>query len=140
MPMKSKYFKIHELVPKKLYKAKGEGAWRYIQPALIYSLDTLKERFPEGSMTINNYFWNGIREWSGLRTPDSPYFSETSMHSFMQACDVVFSKYTAEEVRQDIIDNPDLYPYIKGLEDEVDWLHFDIRNEDELVIFKKVQK
>lgn len=135
--MKSKYFKIHELVPKALFKKKGEACWRYIPQTLIDSIDKLKERFPEGSMTINNYFWGGKREWSGLRTPDSKWFSATSMHSFMMAVDIVFSKYTAEEVRKDIMDNPEVYPHIKGLELEVNWVHIDVRNEDELVTFKK---
>lgn len=136
--MKSKYFKIHELVPKSLFDKKGEACWRYIPVAIIESIDKLKERFPEGSMTINNYFWGGTRNWSGLRTSDSPYFSATSMHSFMMAVDIVFSKYTPDEVRKDIMDNPKVYPYIKGLELEVDWVHLDVRNEDELVTFKKV--
>lgn len=136
--MKSKYFEIHELVPEELYRERGERCWRYVPKELIMSIDTLKERFPNGSMTINNYYWGGNRNWSGLRTPDSPYFSPTSMHTFFQAVDAVFSAYDVEEVRQDILDNPDVYPYIKGLEMNVSWLHIDVRNEDILVTFSKV--
>jgi len=133
--MKSKYFEIHEIVSKDMYHLKGEKAWRYVHKDLIQAIDTLKERFPQGTATINNYYWGGDRQWSGLRTPDSPYFSFTSMHSFMQAVDIKFSAYTAEEVRKDILTNQELYPTIKGLELGVSWVHIDIRNEDILVTF-----
>lgn len=135
--MKSKYFEIHELVSESVFKKKGEGAWRYIPPPLIEAIDTIKERFPNGTATINNYYWRGDRKWSGLRTPDSTYYSPTSMHAFMQAVDIVFSSYSAEEVRQDIIANPDIYPTIKGLELNITWLHIDIRNEEKLITFNK---
>ncbi len=88
-------------------------------------------------MTINNYHWNGDRQWSGLRTHASMYYSETSQHSFGRAIDAVFSDYTAEEVRLYIRNNLGFFPYIKGIEDDVKWLHIDVRNEDSLVTFKK---
>ena len=61
------------------------------------------------------------------------------MHSYANALDFVCSHYTAEEIRQDIINNPHLYPYVKGLELEVSWVHLDIRNEQNLVLFKVPQ-
>jgi len=135
--MKSKYFKIHELLPKHLYEKYGEKGWKFIDNRLIESIDALKEHFNLGTMTINNYFWGGDREWSGLRTPNSPYYSETSQHSFGRAADAVFSHYSAAEVRNHIIDNPHRYPYIKGIELDVEWVHIDARNEDGVVTFKK---
>lgn len=134
--MKSKYFKIHELVTESIYKKMGKKAWRYVPQDLIDAIDTLKERFPNGVMTINNYKWGGDREWSGLRTAESPYYSPTSMHSFMMAVDVIFSDYAAKDVRADILDNPDIYPTIKGLELDISWVHLDIRNEPNIVTFK----
>jgi len=135
--MKSEKFKIHELVPEKMYNRFGESAWRYIDEKLIKSIDLLKEHFPNGTITINNYVFGGNRHWSGLRTIESDYYSSTSMHSFGKAADMVFSEYKTEEVRQYIIDNPDLFPDIKGLELNVSWLHIDVRNEDKLVKFSK---
>ncbi len=137
LAVKSRYFEIHELVSESIFKKKGEAAWRYIPPALTEAIDTIKENFPEGTATINNYFWNGDRKWSGWRTPDSPYYSPTSMHATMQAVDIVFSKYSAETVRQHIIENPTMYPTIKGLELNITWLHIDIRNTDEVMLFNK---
>ena len=133
--MRSKYFKIYELVPEHLFIKLGKKALRFIDSRLIESIDTIKERFPKGTMTINNYKWKGNRNWSGLRTPDSPYYSETSMHSFGNAVDAVFSEYSVDEIRNDIINNPDIYPHIKGLEMETNWLHCDTRNEDKIQLF-----
>ena len=134
--MVSKHFKIHELVPKKMYQKYGEKSWRYVDVRLIETIDKLKEKFDDGTITINNYFWGGSREWSGIRTPDSPNYSYGSQHSFANAFDMVFSKYTADEVRSYIIENPDEFPHIKGLELGTSWVHLDIRNEDSLITFR----
>jgi len=134
--MKSKHFKIHELVPKKMYEMFGDLAWRFVDPRLIESLDMLKDHFNSGTMTVNNYFWGGKRQWSGIRTPDSKYYSENSMHTFGKAVDFVCSDYSSEEIRIFIAKNPHRFPHIKGIEVEVDWVHIDIRNEDFIVFFK----
>jgi len=133
--MKSKYFKIHELVPKHIYKKYKKSAWKFIDDRLIQSIDTLKEHFKNGTMTINNYKWKGDRNWSGLRTSNSAWYSETSQHSFGRAVDCVFSDYNEEDIRQYIIENSDKFPYIKGIEMGISWLHIDIRNEDKLKLF-----
>ena len=135
--MKSKYFKIHELLPQHIYQEYKDKGWKFIDARIIESIDTLKEHFNLGTMTINNYYWGGDRKWSGLRTPKSPYYSETSQHSFGRAVDIIFSEYTAEEARNYIINNPDKFPHIKGIELGVSWLHIDTRNEDKLVLFNK---
>lgn len=134
--MKSKYFSIQELVPKAIYAARGEKAWELIDERLIKTLDFIKERFPLGTITVNNWKWGGDREWSGLRTPVSPYYSETSQHAYGRAIDAVFSRYTAEQIRKDILKNPSLYPHIKGVELDVSWLHIDTRNVDAVLSFK----
>jgi len=133
--VRSKYFKVHELVPKKMYEKYGKKSWRYVDTRLIESIDKLKEIFNLGTMTINNYVWGGSREWSGIRTPESPYYSYGSQHSYANAIDAVFSDYSAEEVRNYIINNQHEFTHIKGMELGVDWLHIDLRNEDELTLF-----
>ena len=134
--MRSKYFDISELVPKHMYNMRGNKNWRFIDERLISTIDTLKEHFSSGTMTINNYKWGGDREWSGLRTSQSPDYSPTSMHSFGKAIDCIFSHYSAEEVRLYILSNKGFFPYIRGMEDTVSWLHVDVRNEDELKLFQ----
>ncbi len=136
--MKSKKFKVHELVPEKLYKKYGERAWKFIDDRLIEEVDRIKEKFPLGTATINNYYWGGDRHWSGLRTPESPWYSETSQHSYGRAVDIVFSEYTAEEVRQYILGHMDEFPHIRRTEADVSWLHIDLANtgEDTITLFK----
>ena len=135
--MKSKYFRIEELVPKELYDVLGEKmCWKLFDDRLIEMLDKIKEKFPDGSMTVNNWVWGGDRNWSGLRLPGKPYYSPTSQHSLGKAIDAVFSAYTAEEVRHGIMANIEEFPYIKGIEDDVSWLHVDVRDRQELLVFK----
>lgn len=133
--MESRYFKLQEFVPMEVYKARGEKAWELLDPSMIRLADKVKEAFPKGTMTINNWLWNGSRNWSGLRTPDSPYYSKYSQHSFGRAFDAVFSEYTADEVRKYILDNIDKFEELKGLELGISWLHCDVRNSKELKKF-----
>ena len=133
--MRSVYFKIEELVPQKIAELLGDKAWDLIDEKLILTIDDIKRSFPEGTMTINNWLWNGGREWSGLRTIDSPYYSPTSQHTLGKAIDCVFSHYAVNDVRNDIISNIELYPHIKGIEMNVSWLHVDVRDRDTLLQF-----
>jgi len=137
--VKSTLFKIQEFVPEHIYLKRGEKAWELIDDRLILTAETLKGLFPQGTMTINNWLWAGNRTESGLRTPESKYYSETSQHSFGRAIDCIFSEYSAQEVRTYIIDNPGLFPYITGIEDYngMGWVHIDVRNSDLVRIFKK---
>jgi len=134
--MRSNYFEIHELVPKHIFEKYNISAWRFIRPELIRSLDLVKEKFPEGTMTVNNYFWGGNYNWSGLRTPDSPHYSETSMHSLGGAVDCKFNQYSVDDVRDYIVANPEQFPEIRGIEEDVAWLHIDVRNTNRLYTFK----
>ena len=128
--MKSKYFKIHELVPKQMYYKYGENAWRYIDRGMIRDIDHLKEVFNNGTMTINNYHWNGDRQWSGIRTYESMYYSYGSQHTYANAVDIVYSDYSSEEVRQYILSHQDEFDWISRLEEGVAWLHIDGANTE----------
>ena len=77
---KCKHFKAHELVPPAIYDKFGERSFMFLDDRLLKLCDALREEF--GSATINNYKWGGDRVASGLRSPDSPYYSPTSQHSF----------------------------------------------------------
>lgn len=129
MPMyRCDKFAIHELVPPAVFRRRGDSAWELLDDRMLVTLDRLRKRY--GKMTANDYIWSGPREWSGLRTPDSPYYSAYSQHTFGRACDIIFSEITAEEVRQDIISSPDLeeFEFIGSIELSVSWLHYDVRN------------
>ena len=127
--MKAKHFKIHELIPPKAYSRFGNTkGWTLLDPALVRLLDAMRERY--GAATVNNYQYGGDRQWSGLRTPDSPWYSTYSQHSFGRAADVLFNGMTSEEVRQDIIAKPEAFLAIAPsitLEEGVSWCHIDVR-------------
>lgn len=140
--MVSKHFKLHEVFPRDLYNLlvgmlPSEVMWRMVNPKLVVTIDKLKEEFPEGTMTINNYKWSGDREWSGLRTSESRWYSSTSQHSLFNAVDVVFSAYDVDEMRGYILKNPEEFPELGGLELGVGWLHVDVRDRrnGEIVTF-----
>ena len=128
---KCKYFKAHEVVPPEIYEKFGERSFMFLDDRLLKLCDALREEF--GSATINNYKWGGNRVASGLRSPDSPYYSPTSQHSFGRAVDILFKDYSAERVRSEIKENQAKFlisgnVYSITLEDGVSWLHIDIRN------------
>ncbi len=132
---KCTHFDIEELVSPQAFKDRGEKAWQLLDENLLIAIDRLREKY--GSMTINNWKWGKPREWSGLRTSDSPWYSKYSQHSFGRAADIIFNNVTAESVRQDILANPDdpAFELINSFEEGTSWLHIDVRNCDRLLTF-----
>jgi len=130
---------LHEYIPRELY-TKYEGREHILigllDKRLVEADQLLRKRF--GAVTINDWWWGGTRNWSGLRTADSSYFSPTSQHSFGRASDKLFKNVTAEEVIEDIKINHLTYG-ITGLEEMVNWVHTDVRWSISglLITFKK---
>jgi hypothetical protein len=84
-------------------------------------------------MTINDWFWGGAFEDSGLRTSDSEYYSPTSQHSLGRAADIKFKNHTAAQAIKYIKNNHHKYPYLTFLElDTKSWVHIDVRNCEKL--------
>ena len=135
MIYKCQYFKIHELVPPHVYKERGEKAWELIDDRILKTIDMLRKDL--GEATINNYEFGGDRQWSGLRTPDSPFYSPYSQHTFGRAVDILFKDVSAETVRKFILNNPDKYEFksITAVELDTSWLHIDCRNTDRIKTF-----
>lgn len=137
---KCKYFKIYELVPESLYKAYGEWCWNLLDERALITLDALRERF--GSLTVNNYKWNGIRSDSGFRDASfyksiEEYSKSRSQHKYGRAFDFISNTHKAADIRKYIIENPTEFPYITFLEvgpikrgKAMSWVHFDTRNCD----------
>ena len=136
-----KHFKIQELVDRETYNKYGERSIQFMDARIVRTADKIREYFGK-SMTINNWLWDGDREWSGLRTPKSPYYSTHSQHSFGRAIDFLIKGVSAEEVRAEILKKPwhNAFKYITTLEDDVDWVHADTRaygkNKNGIFLFK----
>lgn len=129
---------LDEYIPENLYKRlqkKPHILIGLLDRRLVMADQMLRDHF--GPVTINNWWIKGDRNWSGIRTPDSPYYSETSQHSWGRASDKLFKNVTAQEVRE----------YIKGMyeelgitciEENVSWVHSDVRwtrSTDLLIVY-----
>lgn len=133
-----KYFWAEEWVPPDVYTARGEKSWQLLDDRSLITADAIRKRY--GKMIINNWKWitkGPKREWSGLRTEDSPVGSRFSQHRFGRAFDAIMLDVEVEEVRLDILNNTgrEEYKYIKGLELNINWLHIDVRNSNRLQTF-----
>jgi hypothetical protein len=132
-----KNFTIEELVPQYVYIQRGEKAWELLDEKMLRTLDRLRDHF--GRMKINDWVWSGERQWSGLRTPDSPFYSPYSQHTFGRAFDILFLDAETDEVRGYILEHPGEFPEIGGVELGVSWLHIDGRNHAGIKTFEAPQ-
>lgn len=117
---------LDEYIPKELYlkfEKNPHILLGLLDRKLIQADQKLRDEF--GPVTINNWWNGGDRNWSGLRTSDSPNFSETSQHTFGRASDKLFN-VPAEEVRKYIEKNY-LDLGITCIELKVNWVHSDVR-------------
>lgn len=131
-----KHFKAYELVSKSIYEKRGNKAYQCIDERLLQLLDTLRELL-DSPMTINSWQWGGNRNESGLRTPESSYYSNTSQHSYGRAVDFLVKGMTADEVRKKVIGwmRDGTIQELCGVESitlelGVSWVHIDVRNND----------
>ena len=126
IPLTTNLF-LDEYIPKDLYlkfQDRPHILIGLLDRRLIEADQKLRDAF--GSVTINNWFAGGDRQWSGLRNPASSLYSATSQHSFGRASDKLFSKYKAEEIRTYIsLRWRELG--ITCIEDGVSWVHSDVR-------------
>lgn len=124
----SEHLYLDEYIPKELYAKYNSLGKLHILVGLIDSRlvqadQMLRNEF--GPTVINNWWNGGLREWSGLRLPDTPYYSFTSQHSFGRASDKLYN-VPAEQVREYIKKHWKALG-ITCIEDNVSWVHSDIR-------------
>lgn len=140
------HFSAAELIPPADYAKWGEGGVMMINPLLCLMLDQLRER--HGRLVINST--GRDRQQSGLRTVDFyrreyrnltktqqqvKFSSSRSAHIRGDAADCIPLDTTVAKIHQDIKDNPDLYPFIHFVEDDVSWLHIDVRNQPNITFW-----
>lgn len=140
--MKSKYFKIQELVSKAVYEKYGEKSWEFIDERLIKTLDLLREHFNK-PITVNNWIFGGNLHQRGLRAnkdeivkSKSDYY--ISQHCLGKAVDLNVKGMTAQEVYEEILKNKSKFPLISRIENIKNtptWVHIDVANTDEFKIF-----
>ena len=120
------------------YEAKGE-LWKLtlcLDKRIINGVQLLRDKIGV-PLVINNWSTGFNRNWSGLRNNKSPYYSETSQHSYGRAIDVVSG--LGGELMRKFIDKHwvDFKPYFTRVEGGVDWLHVDcgyVDNNDKITV------
>ena len=140
--MKSKYFKIQELVSEAVYKKYGEKSWLFIDEKLIKTLDLLREYFNR-PITVNNWIWGGELHQRGLRANKDEMVANKkdyyiSQHCLGKAVDFNVKEMTAQEVYEEIIKNKDKFYLISRIENITctpTWVHIDVANTEKFVIF-----
>lgn len=128
------YFEIHELVDEEVFEKFGEKAWRFFDPRTLETLLILRENLNK-PITINNWKWGGSFSQRGLRHNQSDLVrNKTSIYlsAHIRGCaiDLDVKYMTANEVRQWIVDNSDLFPHKIRLERKlrgnyISWVHID---------------
>lgn len=140
--MKSKYFKIQELVSKGVYDKYGESSWKFIDERLIQTIDIIREFF-DAPMTINNWLWGGNLQQRGYRANKDEMVKNKngyycSQHCHGRAVDFNIKGYTTKEVYDKIIKHKQKFPYLKRIENvekTPTWVHIDLANVDNFTIF-----
>ena len=120
-----RFFQIHELVHPDINVKYGQRAFGFLDAEMLWTIDNLRLRF--GVCHINGRYKGHIYTESGLRKFDTTTGAKMSLHKFGRAFDLKFTAYSAEEIRQDMVTNPNLdcYKYITRCEKGTSWLHID---------------
>lgn len=109
-----------------MFQRYGDKSIRYFDPRLLAVLEVIREGV-DSPMTINNWHLGGARQWSGLRTPESKYWSSGSAHSWGMAFDAV-GDFDPDDARAAIVSGQLILPYPVRLEMGISWLHVDVMN------------
>lgn len=136
------HFCTEEFVDRKTFEQLGEAALGTMDVRILITADKIRE-YLGTSVTINNWKWGKDREWSGLRTVGSPFYSPYSQHSFGRAIDFIVNGMQAQSVRNLIKANPkhEAFQYITRMEEfpGMSWIHVDCCNwnkENGIFVFK----
>ena len=130
-----KYFKLQELVCPDVYRKYGDRAWSFFDPRLLETLFFLREKIGR-PFVVNNWKIGGKFSQRGLRCNlcdlnkkatlnDRVYMSA---HSQGQGVDFDVKGMQAHEVRKLIIEIQEELPYPIRLENNVSWVHLDVRD------------
>lgn len=140
------YFEVKELVCKHVYNKYGERAIQFLDSRLLETIVAIRKKIDK-PIYVNNWDSNGQLSQRGLRcnlcslvrAKSNAQTLYVSAHLQGTAIDFDVKGMTASEVRKWIQDHADVLPYPVRLEDEVTWVHLDLRNDgskSKVVLFK----
>lgn len=124
-----KYFDIQELVCDHTLRRWGENAWQFLDTDFLHCLLIIRRDILRRPMFCNDHA-SGTHQ-RGLRCNRCQIVSGKttvylSSHLLGKAGDFTISGMTAEQARQAIKANADLFPCNIRIEGGVSWLHFDV--------------
>jgi hypothetical protein len=131
-----KHFIIKEFVPPEVWEREAEKSLNHIDERIIITADQVWEHFnnihERSTVTINNWCYGGEYKYRGFRPASCTVDAKKSMHREIDghkcgAIDFGVEHFTAKEVRDEIMSHPEKFPHITRLEDNVPWVHADIK-------------
>ena len=140
-----KHFEVQELVCPHVYKKWGHNPnfiWNFFDPRLLKTLDFLREKINK-PIYANNWTLVGVFDERGLRcnlcdlVKSKTNLSKTYMSSHIlgKACDFDVKDMTSLEVRSWIISHANELPFSLSLEDKVNWVHIDMREQQNQKVY-----
>ena len=131
---KPEFFKIEELVPRITFENNREAVlWNVFDHRILITADMLRNRYRK--LLANTWAFGGQHQYRGYRPSGCLIGSTHSQHRFGRALDLEPVFTTAEEIRQDILREPNRaeFKYITAMELNVPWLHIDCRSHSKAV-------
>ena len=123
-----KYFQWYELMPSEEYKP----YWLILMDErILRTLDEIRKHYGV-PVTVNNWFTGGQFRNRGFRPMTGNVGAKYSQHRFGRAVDFDVRGISAETVRNDI--RAGLFPLITCIEDNINWVHIDVRNTNSLLV------
>ena len=128
------FFDIKEVVCPEVFHKYGQTAWSFFDSRLLVTMESLRIRLNK-QIFINNWDIKGQFSQRGFRCIQCSLVQDAvknnvlycSAHMTGQAYDFDVEGLVAEEVRQYIIKNANLWPYPIRLESDTSWCHLDTR-------------
>ena len=125
------YFKASELVCSHIYSRWGESSWQFLDTDYLHTLLVIRRDILKSAMICNNASMTqrGMRcnRCHVVTSKATPYISA---HILGKGGDFTVKGMTADQARQKIKANAHLLPCHIRIENEVNWLHFDVRSQD----------
>lgn len=128
------YFELEELVCKHIFNKFGQTAWQFLDPRLLITIDTLRQKLNK-PIFVNSWDSGGEFDERGFRCIQCDLVKKAikenrlyvSPHMTGQGVDFDVQGMLSEEVRQWIIKYQIILPYAIRLENNVSWVHLDVR-------------
>lgn len=127
----SQHFNYSEFFSRSMCNSYSEAFLkRLLDPRVVPIMEQLRSSLGR-PIYINNWLWGGRSQSRGFRAFTSSVGARYSQHKFGRAVDFSVGGMSANQVRQHILDNEQLYMSmgVSRLEDgrvATTWIHFDV--------------